>query len=163
MTTDAASDRLKMQDPRRQYPAPPFRKQPQPAPGLAAKMDPPPDHGEHSYRGNGRLQGRKALVTGADSGIGRAAAIAFAREGADVALIYLPQEEHDARAVVQLIEAEGRKAVAIPGDIKDEAFCTELVERAVRGLGGIDILVNNAGKQVSQPTLENITTEQFDQ
>src|SRR5581483_546954 len=100
--TDA---RLKMQDPRRQYPKPPFPEQPQPAPGLAARMEPRPDHGETSYRGCGRLKGRKALVTGADSGIGRAAAIAFAREGADVALVYLPDEEEDAREVVRLIEA----------------------------------------------------------
>jgi hypothetical protein len=157
--TDA---RLKMQDPRHQYPEPPFPKQPQPAPGLAAKMDPKPDHGESSYRGSGKLAGRKALVTGADSGIGRAAAIAFAREGADVALVYLPEEERDAQEVVKLIEAEGRKAVAIPGDIKDEGFCSELVRAAVQGLGGLDILVNNAGKQRTKPNIADITTQQFD-
>ena len=157
--TDA---RLKMQDPREQYPKPPFPKQPQPAPGLASHMQPRPDHGETSYRGAGRLTGRKALVTGGDSGIGRAAAIAFAREGADVALGYLPAEQEDVQEVLQLIEAEGRKAVAIPGDITREAFCRELVETAVRQLGGLDILVNNAGKQRTQRTIGEITTEQFD-
>ena len=154
--------RLTMQDPRHQYPEPPFPKQPQPAPGLAAKMEPRPDHGETSYRGAGKLVGRKALVTGADSGIGRAAAIAFAREGADVALVYLPDEEPDAREVVKLIEAEGRRAIAIPGDIRDEAFCPELVETAAKGLGGLDILVNNAGKQKTQRAIREITSDQFD-
>ncbi len=160
MTPD---DRLTMQDPREQYPKPPFPAQPQPAPGLAARMEPQPDHGETSYRGSGKLVGRKALVTGADSGIGRAAAIAFAREGADVAIGYLPSEEEDARAVIALIEAEGRKAIALPGDIKDERFCQDLVAKAVAGLGGLDILVNNAGKQVTQPDIEAISSDQFDQ
>lgn len=155
--------RLKIQDPREQYPKPPFPAQPQAAPGLAAKMHPRPDHGEESYKGSGKLVGRKALITGADSGIGRAAAIAFAREGADVAIGYLPSEESDAREVIGLIEAEGRKAVALPGDIKDEAFCRELVAQAVEGLGGLDILVNNAGKQVSRPDIGAIDSEQFDQ
>lgn len=150
------------QDPRAQYPAPPFPRQPQEAPGLASAMQPLPDHGEDSYVGLGRLRGRRALITGADSGIGRAVAIAFAREGADVALNYLPEEEQDAREVVALIEAAGRKAVALPGDITDEAFSRELVTRAVKELGGLDILVNNAGKQVSQPSLSDITTEQLD-
>jgi NAD(P)-dependent dehydrogenase (short-subunit alcohol dehydrogenase family) len=155
--------RLTMQDPREQYPKPPFPAQPQPAPGLAARMEPKPDHGETSYQGSGRLAGRKALITGADSGIGRAAAIAFAREGADVAIGYLPSEEEDAREVIALIEAEGRKAVALPGDIKDEAFCRDLVSRAVADLNGLDILVNNAGKQVTQPQIDSISSEQFDQ
>jgi NAD(P)-dependent dehydrogenase (short-subunit alcohol dehydrogenase family) len=159
MTKD---DRLRMQDPREQYPKPPFPAQPQPAPGLAAKMHPKPDHGEESYRGASKLVGRKALITGADSGIGRAAAIAYAREGADVAIGYLPSEESDARDVIALIEAEGRKAIALPGDIKDEAFCRELVAKAVEGLGGLDILVNNAGKQVSRPDIAAIDSEQFD-
>ena len=158
-----SNDRLRMQDPREQYLRPPFPRQPQDAPGLAKAMAPKPDHGETSYRGSGRLVGRKALVTGADSGIDRAAAIAFAREGADVALVYLPSEDADAREVMQLIEAEGRKAVALPGDIKDEAFCRKLVDDAVKGLGGLDILVNNAGKQVTQPHIGDITSEQFDQ
>ncbi|MFO1399170.1 MAG: SDR family oxidoreductase [Burkholderiales bacterium] len=144
------------------YPQPPFARQQQPWPGLASRMTPRPDHGETSYRGSGRLAGRKALVTGGDSGIGRAAAIAFAREGADVAINYLPAEEADAREVVKLIEAEKRKAIALPGDIRDEAFCTRLVADAVRGLGGLDILVNNAARQVSQASLLDITTAQFD-
>jgi hypothetical protein len=125
-------------------------------------MQPRPDHGETSYRGAGKLEGRKALVTGGDSGIGRAAAIAFAREGADVAIVYLPEEEKDAREVIELIEAAGRKAVAIPGDIKDEAFCTQLVETAASELGGLDILVNNAGKQRTQREIGEITSKQFD-
>ncbi|MBW4475273.1 MAG: SDR family oxidoreductase [Stenomitos rutilans HA7619-LM2] len=152
-----------MQDPRHQYPTPPFSRQPQSAPGLAAKMEPQPDHGEESYTGSGKLAGRKALITGGDSGIGRAVAIAFAREGADVAISYLPSEESDAQAVIALIEKAGRKAIALPGDIKDEAFCRQLVIDAVAALGGLDILVNNAGKQQTQPSLGDITTEQFDQ
>ncbi len=160
MTPD---DRLRMQDPREQYAKPPFPEQPQPAPGLVSKMQPAPDHGEESYRGSGRLAGRKALVTGGDSGIGRAAAIAFAREGADVAIAYLPDEDSDAKEVIALIEAEGRRAVAIPGDIKDEAFCSEMVETAVKALGGLDILVNNAGKQTTQEFISDISTQQFDE
>ena len=152
-----------MQDPTKQYPAPPFPRQPQNAPGVTAKMTPDPDHGEESYRGFGRLAGRRALITGGDSGIGRAAAIAFAREGADVAIGYLPAEESDAQEVVKLIEAEGRKAVALPGDIKEEEFCKQLVHDAVAQLGGLDILVNNAGKQTAQSSLEEVTTEQFDE
>jgi hypothetical protein len=155
--------RLRMQDPRDQYPKPPFPKQPQPAPGLAAHMQPKPDHGETSYQGSGKLIGRKALITGADSGIGRAAAIAFAREGSDVALVYLPSEEEDAQEVIALVEAEGRKALPIPGDIKDGAFCENLVQRAVEVLGGLDILVNNAGKQATQASIDEITSEQFDE
>lgn len=149
-------------DPATQHPRPPFPKQEQPWPGLAGRMDPRPDHGEESYRGSGRLAGRKALVTGGDSGIGRAAAIAFAREGADVAINYLPQEEPDAREVVELIRTAGRKAVAIPGDITGEAFCQRLVADAVRGLGGLDILVNNAARQAARPSILEISTEQFD-
>ena len=160
--TDAAADRLRMQDPRKQYPQPPFPKQPQSAPGLAKEMDPKPDHGETSYKGYGRLQNRKALVTGADSGIGRAAAIAFAREGADVALSYLGSEQADAEDVRTVIEAEGRTCLLLPGDITDEAFCLELVTKAASGLGGIDILVNNAGKQTNQEDVDDITSEQFD-
>ena len=160
--TDPAADRLRMQDPRDQYPRPPFHKQPQSAPGLARAMDPKPDHGETSYRGHGRLQGRKALVTGADSGIGRAAAIAFAREGADVALSYLEAEQPDADEVRALVEAEGRRCLLLPGDIKDEAWCGDMVARTAEAFGGLDILVNNAGKQVKQSDALDITTEQFD-
>ena len=156
------TDRLKMQDPRSQYPAPPFPAQPQPMPGLARKMDPMPDHGEESYRGSGKLRGRKALITGADSGIGRAVAIAYAREGADVALSYLPEEEADAAEVVRLIEAEGRNAVALPGDVMDEKWCRALVDKTVTALGGLDILVINAGRQQFRETFEEISTEDFD-
>src|ERR1700748_249936 len=106
-------------------------------------MQPPPDHGEKSYKGSGRLTGRKALLTGGDSGMGRAAAIAYAREGADVAINYFPSEEPDALEVIDLIKKEGRKGIAIPGDLRDEQFCKKLVDEAVRGLGGLDILVNN--------------------
>ncbi len=160
--TDDVAERLRMQDPRKQYPQPPFPHQPQDAPGSAAAMQPKPDHGETSYRGHGRLAGRRALVTGADSGIGRAAAIAFAREGADVALSFLESEMADAREVAKLIEADGRKVALLPGDITDESFCEILVKRAMAQLGGIDILVNNAGKQTNQASIADITTEQFD-
>ncbi len=157
------ADQYTMQDPTKQFTkAGPEFKQQQEEPGLQTKMTPVPDCGEESYRGTGRLQGRKAIVTGADSGIGRAAAIAYAREGADVVLAYLPEEEEDAREVVQLIEAEGRKAVAVPGDLKDEQYCIELVETAVRELGGIDILANVAGKQQYVEDIADLTTEQFD-
>ncbi|PZO79114.1 MAG: NAD(P)-dependent oxidoreductase [Mesorhizobium amorphae] len=152
-----------MQDPVSQFPAPPFPKQTQEWPGLAARMDPRPDHGENSYKGSGRLAGRKALVTGGDSGMGRAAVIAFAREGADVAFNYLEAEEEDAREVVELIEAAGRKAFPMPGDLRDEAFCVKLVNDAASALGGLDILVNNAAFQRPHEALEEITTEQFDQ
>ncbi len=156
------TDRTPLQDPRTLHPAPPFPDQPQPMPGLAGRMDPVPDHGEESYRGSGRLAGRRALVTGGDSGIGRAAAIAFAREGADVAISYLPEEEEDAREVVALIAAEGRRAVALPGDIMEEAWCRALVEKAVAGLGGLDILVVNAGRQQYRERIEDLSTEDFD-
>lgn len=151
-----------LQDPTTKHPKPPFEKQFQPFPGLAAKMQPIPDHGEESYVGSERLTGRKALVTGGDSGIGRAAVIAFAREGADVAINYLPEEESDAREVIELIKKAGRKAVAIPGDIRDEAFCQRLVSEAVNQLGGLDILVNNAGHQKSNQSILDISTEDFD-
>lgn len=156
------TSRTSPQDPVTKYPQPPYPGQAQPWPGLTGKMEPVPDHGETSYRGSGRLAGRKALVTGGDSGIGRAAAIAFAREGADVAINYLPDEEVDAREVISLIEAEGRKAAGIPGDIREEASCRRLVEQAVAALGGLDIVVNNAGRQQSHASILDISTEQFD-
>lgn len=151
-----------LEDPTTKYPKPPFKSQSQPWPGLANKMDPRPDHGEKSYEGSGRLQGRKALITGGDSGMGRAAAIAYAREGADVAINYLPAEEPDAKEVIALIKAAGRKAIALPGDITDEAFCKKLVADAVAALGGLDILVSNAALQQTKPSILDITTEQFD-
>jgi hypothetical protein len=149
-------------DPTTKYPKPPFRSQSQPWPGLASKMDPRPDHGETSYKGSGRLQGRKALITGGDSGMGRAAAIAYAREGADVAISYHPDEEPDAREVIDLIRKEGRMAVALPGDIRDEALCQRIVADAVSQLGGLDILVNNASRQQQRQSLLDITTDDFD-
>ena len=152
----------KLLNPLTAYPKPPFKRQPQDAPGLASKMDPRPDHGEKSYKGSGRLAGRKALVTGGDSGIGRAAAIAFAREGADVAIGYLPAEESDAKEVIALIQAEGRKALALPGDLRDEVTCQKAVADTVKAFNGLDILVSNAGKQVFVPSLLDVTTEQFD-
>jgi NAD(P)-dependent dehydrogenase (short-subunit alcohol dehydrogenase family) len=144
------------------YPRPPFAKQQQDWPGLASKMSPRPDHGETSYRGSARLLDRKALITGGDSGIGRAAAIAFAREGADVAIGYLPAEETDAQEVAHQIRAAGRQAVLLPGDIRDEAFCHTLVAEAVRQLGGLDILVNNAARQQSRQSLQDLSTGDFD-
>ena len=149
-------------DPRDKYPHPPFKKQTQSWPGLARDMDPKPDHGESSYRGSGRLAGRKALITGGDSGMGRAAAIAYAREGADVAINYFPSEEPDAREVMQLIAQAGRLGVALPGDLRDESFCQSLVANAVERLGGLDIVVCNAGRQQSKPSIVDITTEDFD-
>lgn len=151
-----------MQDPTSKYPQPPFDRQEQPWPGLASKMDPVPDHGEESYKGSGRLKGRKALITGGDSGMGRAAAIAYAREGADVAINYLPDEEEDAKEVVALIEQAGRKAVALPGDLRDKDFCESLVKDAVAALGGLDILVNNAARQQTKADIADISYDDFD-
>jgi NAD(P)-dependent dehydrogenase (short-subunit alcohol dehydrogenase family) len=157
------SDQYRMQDPREQYPAPERQQgQEQPHPGSGAEMSPEPDHGERSYRGSGRLAGRKAVITGGDSGIGRAVAIAFAREGADVLLSYLDEEEADARKTAGLVEEAGRRAVTVPGDIRDEAHCEHVVRRAVEEFGQIDILVNNAAFQMSQGGILEITTEQFD-
>lgn len=143
------------------YPRPPFVDQPQSPPGLAEEMKPQPDHGELSYVGSGRLAGKRALITGGDSGIGRAVAIAFAREGADVAIHHLPEEAPDARAVAEIVEREGRTATLIPGDLTDRAFCESLADTAVERLGGLDILVNNAGKQVVSPALEDLPDEQL--
>jgi NAD(P)-dependent dehydrogenase (short-subunit alcohol dehydrogenase family) len=151
-----------IENPLDKYPKPPFKKQSQPWPGLAGQMDPRPDHGETSYRGSGRLAGRKALITGGDSGMGRAAAIAYAREGADVAINYFPTEEPDAKEVIDLIKAAGRTGVSIPGDLRDEIFCQQLVERAVQGLGGLDIVVCNAARQQARASILDVTTEDFD-
>lgn len=151
-----------MRDPTTAYPKPPFKEQSQPWPGLASRMDPPPDHGEKTYRGSGRLAGRKALITGGDSGMGRAAAIAYAREGADVVINYFPNEEEDAQQVLALIKEAGRKGVGIPGDLRDEAFCTRLVNQAVEALGGLDILVNNAARQQTRASIMDVTSEDFD-
>ncbi|MGW8591004.1 SDR family oxidoreductase [Dietzia sp. NPDC055877] len=159
--TAAGSDQLTFQNPVTRYPTvePPIQHQPEP--GLDAELEPKADHGESSYRGTGRLTGRKALITGGDSGIGAAVAIAFAREGADVALNYLPDEQADADRIREIIEREGRKAVLLPGDLTDKALCSSVVSDAVDGLGGLDILVNNAGKQVVAPSLEELPDEQL--
>ena len=157
-----AADQYTMQDPTTQYPQPEFPQDQQEGPGLAGEMRPKPDHGEETYRGTGRLEGRRAVVTGADSGIGRAVAIAFAREGADVVLSYLPSEEEDAREVVRLVEDAGRKAVAAPGDLADESYCEGLIARAVEELGGVDVLVSNAARQQHVPDIADLSTEQFD-
>jgi hypothetical protein len=157
------SDLYTLQDPTKQYPRPKFKRQTQKAPGLDKKMVPKADHGETSYRGSGRLPNRKALVTGGDSGIGRAAAIAFAREGADVAINYLPSEEADAKEVIALIEKEGRKAIALPGDLKDEKFCIKLVKEAHKKLGGLDILACVAGKQHAVEKIADLPTKQFEE
>jgi NAD(P)-dependent dehydrogenase (short-subunit alcohol dehydrogenase family) len=149
-------------DPTTKYPKPPFQVQKQMWPGLASKMVPKPDHGESSYKGAGRLIGRRALITGGDSGMGRGAAIAYAREGADVAISYFPDEEPDAREVVKLIRDAGRKAVALPGDIRNESVCEDIVARTINELGGLDILVSNAGRQQSFDSILDISTEQFD-
>src|ERR1700757_4913856 len=151
-----------LKDPTNRYPKPPYKKQSQPWPGLAAKMEPRPDHGETTYKGSGRLAGRKALITGGDSGMGRAAAIAFAREGADVAINYFPTEEPDAQQVIELIRAEERKGLALPGDIRDEKLCQELVRRAVEGLGGLDIVVCNAARQQARQSILDVSSEDFD-
>lgn len=151
-----------LEDPTTKYPRPPFNEQSQPWPGLVSKMDPRPDHGEKSYKGSGRLKGRKALITGGDSGMGRAAAIAYAREGADVAINYFPTEEEDAQEVIQLIKAEGRKAIAIPGDLRNEEFCITLVKKAVEALNGLDIIVNNAARQQAHQSILDISTDEFD-
>lgn len=160
--TKPIDNTTKISDPTKLHPKPPFKSQPQPWPGLQSKMDPVPDCGENTYKGSGRLMGRKALITGGDSGMGRAAAIAFAREGADVAINYYPTEEPDAQEVIALIKKEGRKAVAIPGDLREEAFCKQLVHKALNELGGLDIIVNNAGRQQSQNSILDITSEAFD-
>lgn len=151
-----------LSDPQTKFTSQPFPEQRQKWPALQRDMKPVPDSGETSYRGSGRLAGRKALVTGGDSGIGRAAVIAFAREGADVAINYYPSEEPDAQDVARLLRGEGRKVVLIPGDLTDEKFCRDLVARANRELGGLDILVNNAAYQQSKASIAEITAEQFD-
>lgn len=144
------------------YHAEGFPRQEQEQPGLTSLTEPTPDHGEDSYRGSGRLAGMRALITGGDSGIGRAVAIAYAREGADVAISYLPEEEDDARETAAWIEKAGRSAVRLPGDVRSEGQCAELVERTVSELGGLDVLVLNAGYQENRDGLENIPTDEIE-
>ncbi|WP_129714846.1 SDR family oxidoreductase [Pedobacter sp. SYP-B3415] len=151
-----------MKNPLDKYPRPPFKTQKQEWPGLAKDMQPIPDHGEESYKGSGRLKGRKALITGGDSGIGRAAAIAYAREGADVIINYLPEEQADADEVISHIQAAGVKGIAIPGDLRSADFCRDLVETAVKELGGLDILVSNAARQQATKSITEISDEDFD-
>jgi NAD(P)-dependent dehydrogenase (short-subunit alcohol dehydrogenase family) len=153
-----------MQDPRTQYrklDIPKDKKQPEP--GKDADLVPKADHGDESYEGSGRLKGRKAFITGGDSGIGRAVAIAYAREGADVAILYLPEEREDAEETLSIIKATGQKFLGIEGDIKDEVFCRQAIEKVVKHFGSIDILVNNAGKQVYIEKFEDISSQQFEQ
>ncbi|CAK03374.1 SDR family oxidoreductase (plasmid) [Rhizobium leguminosarum] len=143
------------------YPTPPFPSQKQPMPGFTARMDPVPDHGEKSYRGSERLKGKRAIITGGDSGIGRAVAIAYAREGADLVLSYLDEDE-DADETKRLVEQAGRKAILVSGDIQDPAHCRQIVETAVKELGGIDILVNNAAHQASFKSIDEISDEEWE-
>jgi NAD(P)-dependent dehydrogenase (short-subunit alcohol dehydrogenase family) len=157
-----AADHTTMQDPTRQYPRPEQPELQLEHPGIESDMSPAPDYGEDSYRGSGRLTGRRALITGGDSGIGRAVALAFAREGADVVIAHLPEEHPDAEQTVEALKAEGRRALAVRGDVTDPAHCRELVERTVRELGGIDILVNNAAYQMSHEGLEDLGEDEID-
>lgn len=150
-------------DPRSKYPviAPP--EQVQEEPGLDIEMTPTADLGEESYRGSGKLKGRKALITGGDSGLGAAVAIAYAREGADVAISYLPSEQPDADRIIKAIEDAGQKALAFPGDLTELAQCEKIVEETVEAFGGLDIVVNNASRQIWHDSIENISDESFDQ
>jgi NAD(P)-dependent dehydrogenase (short-subunit alcohol dehydrogenase family) len=150
-----------VQDPTSKYPQPPQPEQQQPTPGHEGEMEPKVDHGENSYKGCGKLTGRKAVITGADSGIGRAVAIAFAREGADVLIAYLDEHE-DAKETAKWVEQAGRKAVVVPGDIQEEVHCKEIINRAVQELGGIDILVNNAAFQMTHESIQDISAEELD-
>jgi NAD(P)-dependent dehydrogenase (short-subunit alcohol dehydrogenase family) len=160
-STGAQTPAPSLRDPRNVYTRTPFPEQRQPWPALASKMTPRPDHGETSYRGSNKLVGRKALLTGGDSGIGRAAAIAFAREGADVAINYHPSEEPDAREVADLVRQAGRKAVLLPADIRSQKACEDTVRKAIAQLGGLDLLVNNAAYQQSKADISEISDEQF--
>lgn len=163
MTEHPTTDQLTFQNPVTRFPEISPPEQDQPEPGLDQQLAPQTDRGQHSYRGTGRLEGRRALITGADSGIGAAVAIAFAREGADVALSYLPAEEADAQEIKGFIEDSGRRAFLFPGDISDAAFCTTLVEQAVEALGGLDALVNNAGRQIAVEEFAELPDEQWTQ
>jgi hypothetical protein len=161
MITTEERESSTIANPLEKYPKPPFPEQQQPIPGHEKDLKPKADHGENSYKGSGKLTGRKAIITGGDSGIGRAVAIAFAREGADVMISYL-NEHDDAKETAALIEKAGRKAVAIPGDISDEQHCKAIVDRAVKEFGSIDILVNNAAFQMERESLQEISTEEWD-
>ena len=162
LTHSKVENQWSMRDPISMYPAPPFPRQPMSAPGSIEDMSPRPDHGEDSYIGLGRMTGRKALITGGDSGIGRAAVIAYIREGAEVTINYLAEEAPDVDSLKEAIEGEGGKLHLMPGDLRDEKFCEKLIKDAHAAMGGLDVLVINAGKQTSQESIQDITTEQFD-
>jgi NAD(P)-dependent dehydrogenase (short-subunit alcohol dehydrogenase family) len=157
-----APDHTTTQDPTTQHPQPEQPEQQLEHPGLEGEMAPQPDYGAKSYRGSGRLEGRKALITGGDSGIGRAVALAFAREGADVAIAHLPAEQADADETIRVVEASGRKALSLAGDLTDPGHCREIVERTVAELGGLDILVNNAAYQMAHEGLEDLSDEEIE-
>ena len=159
---DGPDNQYTMRDPLTQYPRPPFPEQTQGAPGLDQNMRPEPDCGEATYVGFGRLKGRRALITGGDSGIGRAVAIAFAREGASVVINHLPAEQQDADDTLNVMRASGAWSISIAGDISQEGFCDDLVASAADALGGLDLVVNVAGKQVAKESIADISTEQFD-
>lgn len=161
LRTMSTNQENNLQDPTKQYEKPPFKEPKQSEPGEESEMKLKPDHGEETYKGSGKLEGCKAIITGGDSGIGKAVAIAFAREGADVLISYLNEEE-DAQDTAQWIEKAGRKAVLVPGDISEEAHCQKIVERAVAEFGQIDILVNNAAFQMARKSLQDIPSEEFD-
>jgi NAD(P)-dependent dehydrogenase (short-subunit alcohol dehydrogenase family) len=164
MSQDSTNgDQYRQQDPTQQHDQPDTEGEQLEHPGTTGSMGEEPDHGERSYRGSGRLEGKKTVITGGDSGIGRAVAIAFAREGADVLISYLPEEEEDAQETARLVREAGRVAVTVPGDLREEQQCQQVVDRAVEEFGHIDVLVNNAAYQMAQPGgIEDITTEQFD-
>jgi NAD(P)-dependent dehydrogenase (short-subunit alcohol dehydrogenase family) len=157
-----SEDQTKQRDPVNQYPQPQFPEQQLEWPGLESQMEPRPDYGEETYRGSGRLEGKAAIITGGDSGIGRAVALAFAREGADVLISYLEAEESDAQETVRAVEESGKKAVTAAGDIRDELHCQKIVEQAVQEFGKIDILVNNAAYQMSRGSIQDISSEELE-
>ena len=149
-------------DPRERFPKPPFPDQRQPAPGNTRDLDPPADYGEATYTGSGKLTGRAALITGADSGIGRAVALCYAKEGADMLFAHLPEEQQDAQETVKLVQSTGRKCVAVPGDVRQKSFCQQLVDQAIKDLGGLDIVVSNAAFQRTYEKIEDISEDEFD-
>jgi NAD(P)-dependent dehydrogenase (short-subunit alcohol dehydrogenase family) len=149
------------QDPTKQYPQPPYPEQEQEMPATEQEMNPKPDHGEETYKGSGRLAGKKAIITGADSGIGKAVAIAFAREGADIIISYL-EEDEDAKETAEYVRQAGKKAILVPGDISNEEQCRKIIDTSIKELGGIDILVNNAAYQMEHESLQEITSEEWD-
>src|ERR671918_3144640 len=155
----SVNDQYTQQDPTTQYPQPNFGEQNLEHPGLDSEMQPKPDYGYETYRGHGRLEGKKTIITGGDSGIGRAVALAFAREGADVLISYLEEEEQDARETARVVEDAGRKCVQAPGDISEEAQCQALVQKAVDEFGRIDVLVNNAAHQRTVEGIADVSSE----